>query len=144
MGGTAAATARRREAIREIMAAGKVESVPEIQQALESDYGITVSVNPIYLDLGVMGIEQPQRSGKAASNPAPKKPRKAAPKRTPAPAKPTPRPGAKPAADGYQRTSLDLPNGVYERLKIAALMDRRPFREIIEQAAIEWLDRNDR
>ena len=42
-------------------------------------------------------------------------------------------------APGFMRTSLDLPDELYERLKIAALKERRTLREIIREGMTLWL-----
>ena len=43
---------------------------------------------------------------------------------------------AKPAADGFIRSSFDLPGDLHERLKIAAVKERRPMRDLVEEAIV--------
>lgn len=51
--------------------------------------------------------------------------------------------GAKVAAQGFIRTSFDLPEDLYERLKIFAVRQRRPMRQVLEGALSEFLDREE-
>ncbi len=55
----------------------------------------------------------------------------------------TPPTRAKQAA-GYQRRTFDLPEALYEQLKIAAVLERRPMRELLEEATREWLEMHGR
>ena len=48
--------------------------------------------------------------------------------------------GGKGAADGFVRTSFDLREDLYERLKVDAARARRPMREIVEEAVESYLD----
>ncbi len=108
MGGTAEAQEARRSAIARIIAASPdVWTVADVRRQLESDYGIVVSLGPLYRDLKALKI--------------------------------TPPTGAKPAA-GYQRMTFDLPEALYEQLKIVAVLERRPMRELLEEATREWLE----
>ena len=98
----------RRSAIAKIVAASPGGwTVADVRRQLESDYGIVVSLGPLYRDLKALNI--------------------------------TPPTGAKPAA-GYQRMTFDLPEALYEQLKIAAVLERRPMRELFEEATREWLE----
>ncbi len=47
---------------------------------------------------------------------------------------------AKPAAAGFIRSSFDLPEDLHERLKIAAVKERRPMRDLVEEAIVAKLD----
>ncbi len=47
---------------------------------------------------------------------------------------------AKPAATGFIRSSFDLPEDLHERLKIAAVKERRPMRDLVEEAILAKLD----
>ncbi len=47
---------------------------------------------------------------------------------------------AKPAAAGFIRSSFDLPEDLHERLKIAAVKERRPMRDLVEEAIVARLD----
>ena len=46
----------------------------------------------------------------------------------------------KPPAQGFTRTSFDLPNDLYEELKILAVRQRRPMRELVETALRGYID----
>ncbi len=46
---------------------------------------------------------------------------------------------AKPAAAGFIRSSFDLPEDLHERLKIAAVKERRPMRDLVEEAIVARL-----
>jgi hypothetical protein len=43
------------------------------------------------------------------------------------------------AAEGFRRTSLDLPQELYRQLKIAAAEDSRTLQSIAEEALKAWL-----
>jgi len=43
------------------------------------------------------------------------------------------------AAAGYTRTSLDLPDALYEQIKITAVKKRCTMRECVEEAMVAWL-----
>ena len=64
------------------------------------------------------------------------------PKRTPRTrTPPAKRPSrAKFAAEGFTRTSFDLPDDLHERLKIAAVKEKRPMRELVVEAIRAGLD----
>lgn len=47
---------------------------------------------------------------------------------------------AKPAAAGFIRSSFDLPEDLHERLKIGAVKERRPMRDLVEEAIVAKLD----
>lgn len=47
--------------------------------------------------------------------------------------------GGKMAAPGFRRTSIDLPEGLYEQLKIRAVKERRPLRDCVEEALALWI-----
>ncbi len=47
---------------------------------------------------------------------------------------------ANPAAAGFIRSSFDLPEDLHERLKIAAVKERRPMRDLVEEAILTKLD----
>jgi hypothetical protein len=44
-------------------------------------------------------------------------------------------------AEGYRRTSLDLPDALYKRLKHAAVEQERTLQSIAVEAFTSWLDR---
>ena len=46
---------------------------------------------------------------------------------------------AKPAAEGYTRASFDLPEDLHQRLKIAAVQEKGPMRDVVEEAIQAWL-----
>ncbi len=109
MGGTAkGGQEARRSAIAKIVAASLGGwTVADVRHQLESDYGIVVTLKPMYRDLKKLNI--------------------------------TPPTWAKPAA-GYQRMTFDFPKALYEQLKIAAVLKRRPMRELLAEATREWLE----
>ncbi len=112
MGGTAEAQEARRSAIAKIVAASPNDwTIADLRRQLKSDYGIVVTLKPLYRDLKALNITPPTR--------------------------------AKPAA-GYQRRTFDLPEALYEQLKIAAVLERRPMRELLEEATREWLEMHGR
>ncbi|HVT58668.1 MAG TPA: hypothetical protein VHR45_09720 [Thermoanaerobaculia bacterium] len=47
---------------------------------------------------------------------------------------------SKPPAGGFTRTSIDFPDDLHVRLKIAAVHERRPMRELVEAAVVVWLN----
>ncbi len=52
------------------------------------------------------------------------------------------KPGSKanPAAEGMLRTTLDLPESFHQRLKIAAVRQKRPMRDLVEEAVRSYLE----
>ena len=46
---------------------------------------------------------------------------------------------AKPSAVGYTRASFDLPDDLHTRLKLAAVQEKGPMRDVVEEAIQEWL-----
>lgn len=152
MGGTKAAKQARLDAIEAVRKAGKAGSIGDVQKALAEDHGIEVSTSRLYADFSEMDWLPPSAAGKpTATRPKVTTVKRqgssfpTVPKRAVSPApEPHRRPGAKPAASGYKRTSVDFPEALYKRLKIAGIEEGRTLRAIIEQAATEWLERNGR
>ncbi len=169
MGGTAEAQEARRSAIAKIVAASPDDwTIVDLRRQLKSDYGIVVAVRPtIYRDLRTLDISLPQRSGEARRSAIAKIVAASPGGWTVADVrhqlesdygivvtlKPlyrdlkalniTPPTKAKPAA-GYQRRTFDLPEALYEQLKIAAVLERRPMRELLEEATRDWLEMHGR
>ena len=165
MGGTAEAQEARRSAIAKIVAASPSGwRVADVRRQLESDYGIVVVLSPtVYRDLRALGISPPKRAGEARRSAIAKIVAASPGGWTVADVRRqlesdygivvslgplyrdlkalniTPPTGAKPAA-GYQRMTFDLPEALYEQLKIAAVLERRPMRELFEEATREWLE----
>jgi len=48
--------------------------------------------------------------------------------------------GGKPPAQGFTRTSFDLSDALYEELKIRAVRERRPMRELVNDALLVYLE----
>ena len=48
---------------------------------------------------------------------------------------------SKPPAANMTRATFDLPNDFHERLKIAALREKRPMRELVQEALSSYLKR---
>lgn len=48
---------------------------------------------------------------------------------------------AKPPAEGMQRATFDLPASFHERLKFAAVQEKRPMRDLVEDALTSYLKR---
>jgi hypothetical protein len=49
---------------------------------------------------------------------------------------------AKPPAVGFTRASFDLSDTLHERLKIAAVREKRPMRELVEEALASHLQKS--
>jgi len=134
MGGTTAARDARRAAVAKIVAAaGDSWSVESVIEQLASDYGIAATRSPIYQDLSALKLAPPKRPGAARDS------RTRATTKAPFKRRPARSPGAKPAAEGYQRTNFDLPEQLYIDLKMAAVLERRTMRGILEEATRAWL-----
>ena len=46
---------------------------------------------------------------------------------------------SKPAAEGMQRATFDLPVTFHKRLKLAAVQEERPMRDLVEEALASYL-----
>jgi len=134
--------------VRQVVEAGRVSSVAELQALHLEERGAEISAAPLYGDINALGFPPLTRPGIAEKPDLSTPYRATAPRKAPAKrttSKPTPKPrikpGAHPPADGSTRVSFDLPDEKYTAIKIQAFRERRTLKALLEEASDAYMKR---
>jgi len=145
-------TNERRGLIGRLVERGVVQDLEQLAQML-AERGISESDATLEADLAALGLDLPEAGLIAETKPRPK-PEKGNVQKVggyvvkpidadnPMPElKPPKKRGPKPAAPGFKRTSVDLPEDKLKAIKIQAINEGRPMRELVEDALDRYMKR---